>query len=189
METMTLAEELLYTVDDWENFPDNGNRYEIIEGELIVSTAPRFIHQLLIARLVEILRNYIKQNPIGEVLPTPGVIFSKTDGAIPDLIFISSERIKQFLLDDRIQGAPELVVEIMSPGKQNMERDRVTKLKLYSRFAVKEYWIVDPMSKQIEVFRSTSHGLRLAEKLNETETLVSPLFPNFSLQIIKLFHD
>ncbi len=189
METLTLAEELLYTVDDWENFPDNGNRYEIIEGELIVSTAPRFIHQLLIARLVKLLSLYVDENNLGEVLPTPGVIFSKTDGAIPDVIFISRERLKQFLLDDKIQGAPELVVEIMSPGKQNMERDRVTKLKLYSRFAVKEYWIVNPMNKQVEVFRTTSHGLRLVEKLDETEILVTPLFPNFSLQITELFLD
>lgn len=189
MATLALAEELLYTVDDWENFPDDGRRYEIIEGEKIVSTAPRFIHQLLVKRFVKLLSLHVDEKNLGEVLPTPGIIFSKKDGVIPDVIFISRSRLRLFLLDDKIQGAPELVVEIMSPGKRNMERDRVTKLKLYSRFPVEEYWIVNPMRKQIEVFRTTQHGLRPIEVLNETDKLVSPLFPDFSLSLTELFRD
>ena len=88
-----------------------------------------------------------------------------------------------FTVDDFVQGAPELVIEILSPGKKNIQRDRKTKLKLYRRLPVEEYWIVNPAKKQIEVFRTTPHGLRLTEVFNETETLVSPLFPDFSLQI------
>ncbi len=189
MAISTLAEDLLFRVDDWENSPDNGNRYEIIEGEVFVSTAPRFIHQLLIIRIAGALRDYLKQNPIGEVLPTPGVILSKKDAVIPDVIFISRERLNQFLLEDKIQGAPELVIEILLPGKANVERDRVTKLKLYSRFPVEEYWVVNPMKKQIEVFRAAPNGLRLIQTLGERETLTSPLFSNFSLQIEELFRS
>ncbi len=189
MTTLTLAEELLYTVDDWENFPDDNNRYEIIEGEVFVSTAPRFIHQLLTKRIVNILSNYVDAHNLGEVLPTPGVIFSKKNAVIPDVIFISRERLKHFLIDDKIQGAPELVIEILSPGKSNRDRDRVTKLKLYSRFPVLEYWIIDPQRKNVEVFRKTPDGLRLAETLNETETLISPLFPEFFLTVAELFQN
>lgn len=189
MTTLTLAEELLYTVDDWENFPDDGNRYEIIEGELFVSTAPRFIHQLLSARIVTLLSIYVNQQNLGVVLHTPGVIFSKKNAVIPDVIFISRERLKHFLIDERIQGAPELAIEILSPGKSNRDRDRVTKLKLYSRFPVLEYWIVDPQRKIIEAFRQTPDGLRPVETVSETEILVSPLFPEFSLAVAELFQN
>ena len=189
MATATLSEELLYTIDDWENFPDNGNRYEIIEGEVYVSTAPRFIHQLLSFRIAKKIGDYLEKNQIGEVLPAPGVVFSHKDGVIPDVVFISYERLKLFLIDEKIQGAPELVVEILSPGKVNIERDRKTKLKLYSRYPVEEYWIVDPMRKQIEIFHSTPHGLRPAEIFNEQDVLISPLFPDFSLSLAELFRN
>lgn len=189
MTTATISEDLLFTIDDWENFPDDGNRYEIIEGEIHVSTAPKFIHQLLISRIMEFLLDYLKQNPIGVVLPTPGIIFGLKNGVIPDVVFISHERLKLFLIDNKIQGAPELVVEILSPGKKNIERDRKTKLKLYSRYPVEEYWIVNPMRNQIEVFRSTAHGLRFAETLNAEDFLISPLFPGFSLAVSDIFRN
>lgn len=189
MATATLSEELLFTIDDWENFPDDGNRYEIIEGEIYVSTAPKFIHQLLVSRIMEFLLDYLKQNPIGEVLPAPGIVFSRKTGVIPDVVFISHDRLKLFLIDEKIQGAPELVIEILSPGKKNVDRDRKTKLKLYSRYPVEEYWIVNPMRNQIEVFRSTAHGLRPVETLNEQDILISPLFPNFTLSLAEIFRN
>jgi Uma2 family endonuclease len=185
----TISEELLFTIEDWENFPDDGRRYEIIEGEIHVSTAPKFIHQLLISRIMQYLLDYLKQNPVGEVLPTPGIIFGHKTGVIPDVVYISHERLKLFLIDEKIQGAPELVIEILSPGKKNFERDRKTKLKLYSRYPVEEYWIVNPMRNQIEVFRSTPHGLRPVEVLNEQDNLISPIFPDFALALRDIFRN
>ena len=191
MATLTVEKDVLCTVEDWEELFLYGddNRYELIEGELFVSTAPRFIHQLLITRLTGNLSEYLKQNPLGEVLAAPGVIFDKNNAVIPDAIFISYHRIKQFLINDKIKGAPELVIEVLSPGRSNIERDRKTKLNLYSRYPVEEYWIVNPMPKQIEVFRSTAHGLRPVEIFNEQDVLISPLFPDFSLSLTELFRN
>jgi len=191
MATLTVEKDVLCTVEDWEELFLYGddNRYELIEGELFVSTAPRFIHQLLITRLTGNLSEYLKQNPLGEVLAAPGVIFDKNNAVIPDAIFISYQRIKQFLINDKIKGAPELVIEVLSPGRSNIERDRKTKLNLYSRYPVEEYWIVNPMRKQIEVFRLTAHGLRPAEIFNEQDVLISPLFPDFSLSLTELFRN
>lgn len=191
MATLILEHETLFTVGDWEELFLYGddNRYELIGGELIVSTAPRFIHQLLITRLAGILSNYLKHNSLGEFVVAPGVILSENDAVIPDAIFMSHQRVKELLINDKILGAPELVVEILSPGKSNFERDRKTKLNLYSRYPVEEYWIVNPMKKQIEIFRSTEHGLRPTETLNEQDALISPLFPEFSLSLAELFRN
>lgn len=191
MATLTVEKDVLFTVGDWEELFLYGddNRYELIEGELFVSTAPRFIHQLLVTRITSNLGAYLSINPLGEVLAAPGVIFDENNAAIPDAIFISHQRIKQFLISDKIQGAPELVIEVLSPGKSNIERDRKTKLNLFSCYPVEEYWIVNPMRNQIEVFRSTAHGLRPVETLNEKDVLISPLFSDFSLSLAELFRN
>ena len=176
----------LFTNDDVERFAtDESCRYELIGGEFIVSTAPRFIHQLLSMRISEQFLDYLKQHPIGHILTTPGLIFSEFDGVIPDLIFVSHERCDEILDEPsgKFHGAPEIVIEILSPGRVNARRDLQIKRELYEIYQVPEYWVVKPLEKEIEVFAPG----KIAKIYTENELLKTNLLPDFELNIKKLF--
>ena len=175
-----------------KKMPRNENlRYELIGGELIVSTAPRFIHQLLTKRVIVAFSYYLDKNPIGEILPTPGLIFSEFDGVIPDLIYISRERMKEILDEDdgKFYGAPEIVIEILSPGKANARRDLQIKRELFEIHKVPEYWVVDPFEKEISVFKFAENQLKLTKSYKENEELKTDNLPGFQLKLKKLFED
>ncbi|CAN5723366.1 Uma2 family endonuclease [soil metagenome] len=164
---------------------DEFSHYELIGGEIIVSTAPRYIHQLLSMRIAIQFSKYLEKNPIGEILATPGLIFSDYDGVIPDLIFITHERRDEILdeTDGKFHGAPELVIEILSPGRVNARRDLSIKRELYEIFGVPEYWVVKPQQKEIEIFQ-----LGKASKIyTENEILKTTFLPKFKLKIEQLF--
>ena len=113
------------TVDDLEIMPEDDNRYELIEGELIVSRAPGFTHQEVLGNVRDPIKSFLNENPIGRVVFTPGVIFDQFNSAIPDLIFISNERLAKLLSESgHLIGAPELLIEIVSTGMENSRRDR-----------------------------------------------------------------
>ena len=178
----------LFTNRDVARFTtDEFCRYELIGGEIIVSTAPRFIHQLLATRIVIEFGDYLKTNPIGHILTTPGLIFSEFDGVIPDLIFISHERCDEVLNkeDGKFHGAPEIVIEILSPGRVNARRDLQIKREFYEIYNVPEYWAIKPQEKQIEVFKPGKESRIYAEN----ETLESSFLPKFKLSVSKLFAD
>ena len=118
--------EPLLTVADLDCMPDDGNRYEVIEGVIQVSRAPGLTHQRVLGKLLTSFALYFIQNPVGEILATPGVILSDFNGVIPDLVFISHELRDEIALGERITGAPEIVIEIVSPGADNERRDRRT---------------------------------------------------------------
>src|SRR5437764_13894087 len=103
--------------------------------------------------IAALIRIYLEQNPIGEVLPTPGVIFDNYNSAIPDIVFISNQQIDNIGSDERIYEAPELVIEIVSPGKENARRDREVTRQLCGKRGVKEYWIADTANKSLEIYR------------------------------------
>jgi len=164
---------------------DEFSRYELVGGEIIVSTALRYIHQLLSMRITSQFLDYLRKNPIGEILATPGLIFSEYDGVIPDLIFITHERRDEILneKDGKFHGAPELVIEILSPGRFNARRDLEIKRELYEIFGVPEYWVVKPQEKEIEVFQPGA-----ASKIyTENEILKTALLPKFKLKIKQIF--
>lgn len=164
---------------------DEFSRYELIGGEIIVSTAPHYFHQLLMTRFVAQCSNYLKKNPIGLFLTTPGLIFSKYDGVIPDLIFITHEKRDEILNenDGKFHGAPELVIEILSLGRINARRNLQIKRELYEMFGVPEYWVIKPQEKEIEVFQPGKPGkIYSANEILKTECL-----PKFNLKIKQLF--
>jgi len=176
----------LFTNKDVERFAtDEFCRYELIGGEIIVSTAPRYIHQLLSMRIAVQFSKYLENNPIGEILTTPGLIFSEFDGVIPDLIFITHERRDEILNEDdgKFHGAPELVIEILSPGRVNARRDLQIKRELYEIYGVPEYWAVKPQEKEIEVFKVGQERKIYAEN----ELLETPFLPEFKLSVKQLF--
>ncbi|HEY7543554.1 MAG TPA: Uma2 family endonuclease [Blastocatellia bacterium] len=171
--------EPILTVDDLVCMPDDGNRYELIEGELFMSRAPDLLHQIITANLVYFFKDYLRENPIGLIVPTPGVIFSKYSSVIPDLVYISNERRKEIATGKHVTGAPDLAVEILSPGAENEHRDRAAKRQLYGKYGVKEYWIVDPKNKTVEIYRLQKRGLRLVVTLSVRDEIPSPLLPSF----------
>jgi Uma2 family endonuclease len=168
--------------------PDNGNRYEIVDGELFVARAPSWGHQKVCKNICRELDLWSQQTRLGEAVNTPGIIFSDTDNVIPDVVWASSERLAA-LLDDagHLTGAPELVVEVLSPGEANERRDREVKLKLYAAQGVREYWIADQRLQQIQVYRRQQATLVLVGTLFANDELSSPLLPGFSCPVARLF--
>jgi Uma2 family endonuclease len=184
---MSAQLETLLTNKDLEGLPRDGNRYELIEGELYGSTAPELIHQRTIGRLFRAFTIYLDEKPIGEILYGPGVILSDYDGVIPDLVYLSNERRDQIATGTRIYGAPNLVIEVLSPGMQNMERDRKLKLKLYDKYGVDEYWIADTRARAIEVYRRDAGKLQFFTTFVSDETITSSLLPEFNCGVADLF--
>ena len=183
---MAVAEK--FTSADLALMPDNGKRYEIIEGELYVSRQPGFEHQYTCGRLFRFLDEWNDGGGLGVVVNAPGVIFAEDDDVAPDLIWISKERFSNALDQARhFRVAPDLVVEGLSPGKLNEERDREIKLKLYSRRGVREYWIVNWMLCLVEVYRRDNAALKLAATLYSEDRVQTSLLPGFSCKVSRLF--
>jgi len=160
------------TWQDVQQLPDDGNRYEAIEGELYVTPAPSIRHQRIAKRLMLALHRLLEEPGHGELFFAPtGVEFPATEeGVQPDLLFVSNER-RAILADPWIQGPPDLVIEILSPT--TARRDRGVKRKLYERQGVSDYWIVDPEAEAVEVWtfgpvgepRAAASHRRLTDRL------------------------
>jgi Uma2 family endonuclease len=185
----TVTTAFRFTTKDLEAMPEiEGVRYEIIDGELYVSTAPGRDHQHASLVLSAMLFNWTEESQLGEVLPTPGLIFPGDQNVIPDLIWISNARLAAGLDDaGHFTVAPELVVEVLSPGSSNEFRDREIKHNLYSRIGVNEYWIVDWQARQVEVYRRLGEDLALAATLTGDAALTSPMLPGFSCPLPSLW--
>lgn len=179
---------LRWTSADLATFPENGKRYEIVDGELYVSKQPHWHHQFVCGRLFRFLDEWNEYNDGGIVLQAPGVIFAEDDDVAPDVVWVSKARFAAIVRDDgKLHAAPELVIEVLSPGTANEQRDREAKLKLYSRRGVHEYWIIDWRAQQIEVYRRAEAALSLVATLFAADTLTSPLLPGFSCRVASLF--
>jgi Uma2 family endonuclease len=177
----------LMTVVDLAVTPDDGNRYEVIEGELFVSGTPSISHQRIVHNLLMALGVSLVRNPVGIVIPGPGVIFSDLSGVIPDLVFVSQARQPEIAAGERVTDAPDLVLEVLSPGAENARRDRAVKLQLYGKYGVLEYWIVDPEQRAVEVHRQQQGSLERVGTFVEQDDITSPLFPDFRLRCLDIF--
>jgi len=185
---MTTNTAPLLTIDDLTALPDDdGNIYELIEGELIVSSAPTLKHQRVIVNLTTLIKNYLDLTPIGEVFPTPGVIFDRHNSVIPDVVFVTNEQLAQIGAEAHIKLAPALAVEVVSPGRENARRDRVRKLRVYGKFGVGEYWVADPEARTVEIYRPVGGALALAATASGDEEITSPLLPGFTCKASRVF--
>lgn len=183
-----MASLIRFTSADLTAMPDDGKRYEIIEGELYVSSQPCNEHQHVCGTINGELFVWSEKTGLGEPYFAPGLIFADDDDVAPDVMWISKERLAvAYDPDGHFRVAPELVIEVLSFGKENERRDRETKLKLYSRRGVSEYWIANWRTKQMEVFRRKNAVLKLVATLNESDILTSPLLPGFSCEVASLF--
>jgi Uma2 family endonuclease len=178
-----------WTIADLKLFAgDHNNRYEIVDGELFVTRAPHWKHQAICINIGTVLKLWSDESGLGEAAITPGIVFSDADNVIPDVVWASHERLER-LLDEagHLTGAPELVVEVLSPGDKQEKRDREAKLKLYSVQGVQEYWIFDRIERKVEVYRREKAILKLAATLFTEDELTSPILPGFNCLVGKLF--
>jgi Uma2 family endonuclease len=182
-----------YTLADLKDVaqPWDDTRYEIIDGELFVSTQPSPEHQYTTNEIAFELTSWNRRSGQGVVLPAPGLNFEDDDNAAPDVVWLSWERFRTVRgADGKLHGPPELVVEVLSPGAENERRARDVKLRLYSRRGVDEYWILDDRQRRAEVYRRDASDpgvLRLAAALGEDDALESPLLRGFRVRVGALF--
>jgi Uma2 family endonuclease len=179
------------TYADLVAMPEDGKRHELIDGEHYVTPAPTTRHQLVLGHLHLDLAGYVEANGLGQVFFAPlDVVLSDYDVVEPDLLFVSTERLER-IGRAYIHAAPDLVVEVLSPGTRKI--DATKKLRLYEKFGVVEYWMIDPEAEWVEVYRAGSgggHGLQQAARLLRERgdgPLTSPLFPGLGLQLDRLF--
>ena len=173
-----------FTYRDYVNAPED-KRYELLDGELILSEAPTRNHQGSQVNIGSPLYVFVRSNGLGVVYFAPrDVVFSDTDVVQPDLMFISNERL-HIDTERAVRGSPDLVVEILSPS--TAERDRTFKRALYARHGVKEYWLVDPAARTIAVLLNTGDGFEAVGTHGESDTLVSPTLPGFRLNVDDVF--
>ena len=180
------AEPVRLTWDDLLRLPEDGLRHELIDGEHYVTAAPNLRHQDVLRQLLFPLGNHLDAHPIGKIYFAPAdVVLSDYDVVEPDLLFVSNER--REILGDRVNGAPDLAVEILSPSTRRMDEQK--KRDLYHRFGVREYWVVDPELETVKIYRRQADGKspRVAELSRETDDrLESPMVPGFSLALAEL---
>lgn len=179
-----------WTIRDLDAMPDDGGwqRYEIIDGDLYVTRAPHIGHQDAAGNIYFHLNAWSRQTQLGKAFLTPGVIFSPTDAVIPDVVWMSGDRLATSVDESGyLTVAPQLIVEILSPGERNEQRDKEVKRKLYSVHGVGEYWIVSWQLKTIVVYRRQDAQLQIYSTLDTADTLSSPLLPGLSLPIARIF--
>ena len=175
-----------FTSADLEVLPQDNKRYEIIDGELFVSKSPHFIHQYVCDEFCGRLNAWGR--PIGLAITAAGRVFAEDDDVVPDVLWTTWARLAQIVGDDgHFHSAPELVIEVLSPGRSNELRDREVKLKLYSRRGVDEFWIVDWRLRTVDAYRRAGDRLELVSSLGERDVLESPLLPGFSVRLSEVF--
>jgi len=178
-----------FTYDDYLLFPDDGRRHELIDGEHYMTPAPSTTHQRLVVRLSIALGTFLNRQKAGQIFVAPtDVVLSDLDVVQPDLIFVSSAR-ASIITAKNIQGTPDLLIEILS--ETTRKTDEIIKRKLYERYGVQEYWIVDPELETVKIYRITPQGYsRTAELSREaTDTLSTPLLPGLRIVLVELFEQ
>jgi len=177
-----------YTSRDLDLLPDiEGVHYEIIDGELFVTHSPHADHQHACAVATSALHTWSRQSGLGRTMVGPGLVFSEDDDVEPDVVWSSWERLGS--LDDagHFRAAPDLVVEVLSPGPANERRDLQAKFGLSTRQDVKKYWIVDWRRHTVRIYRRSDQTLELVATLGDGETLTSPLLPGFAHPVSELW--
>ena len=184
---LTSARELL-TYKDYCEIPEDGNRYEVIDGSLYMAPAPLFKHQQISGALYLRLAVFVEDTESGFVLYAPlDVVLSEHHVVQPDILFISSDR-ATIITDANVQGAPDLIVEILS--KTNRRHDEIVKRKLYEKFGVQEYWIVDPELETVKIYQFDDevYGTPVLLSHEKGDTVTSTLLPGLQLNLREIFN-
>lgn len=187
---MTTQTEATITWEDLDRMPPDGLRHEIIRGEHVVNAAPNLFHQDVSRNLEVILTLFVKRGKLGKVYDSPvNVLFPDGTMVDPDVVFVSQER-RSILKSKRIEGAPDLIVEVISESTR--QYDEVDKRALYEEFGVAEYWIIDLIPRSVKVYRrdaSGAFGHPLLVTAAEDKTLTTPLLPGLTIDLAEVFEE
>ena len=180
-----IFDDLQFTYEDYLQLPDDGKRYEIIEGELYMSPAPLTIHQKIVGNLFRIWANFVHEEKNGTVFLAPcDVVFSDASIVQPDILFISNKN-SSIIEEKNIQGAPDLIIEVTSPSTEIRDLDH--KKRLYAKYGVKEYWIVFSNEKKVEVWDPEGNWYVLSGTYSEQDNVNSVLLPGFLVDLEDVF--
>lgn len=165
--------------------PEDGKQYEVIDGELFMTPAPKPKHQEIVLRLARKLSDFVEKTNLGKVFISPiDVLLEEHTVLQPDVLFIRSERLA-IVKEEAIEGAPDLAVEVLSPS--TFYKDLRKKMSAYSQFGVQEYWIVDPETETIEIYARQGDKLEPARKFSTGENVESALLPGLKLAVKEVF--
>ena len=174
-----------YTYQDYFNLPDDGKRYELINGELVMTPAPNTMHQNIIVKLIYEIERFLQQQKIGKLLCAPtDVRFSDTNILQPDIIFIPNGR-SGIIKENMIDGPPDLIIEILSPATAYY--DLLEKKEIYEQSGVKEYWIVDPKKLRIDVYRNIGQRFELNQRIESAGIAKSLVIEGFEVSLENIF--
>lgn len=177
----TTAKKLTYA--DYEKMPADGFRHEIIDGEEFMTPPPSTEHQTVVVNTSRILGNHVVARKLGRIFVAPtAVVLSETSTVEPDVLFVSKDR-SSIIARMNIQGAPDLVVEVLSPS--TAANDRGPKLATYDRAGVREYWIIDPDAKTLEVREFGSP--RRTRAYQEDQSSQSEILPGLTIRLQDIF--
>jgi Uma2 family endonuclease len=173
------------TYEDYCALPEDGRRYQLIEGDLDVTPAPSTTHQRVSLNLEFILTDHIRRHRLGAILHAPIDVLLAPDTVLqPDIVFVARERLS-IITERAVEGPPDLVVEILSPNSRRV--DRTAKMRVYARFGVRECWLVDPEAQSFELLSLNGGAYVLAQAASGDETASSDLFPGLTLALDQLF--
>ena len=175
-----------FTYRDYVNAPED-KRYELLDGDLVVVPPPSQRHQYIVLELAVMLRDFVKRNDLGRVVVAPfDIVLSDTNVLQPDVVFISHDR-SRLLTDANMQGAPDVIFEVLSPS--TAERDRTVKRTLYARLGVQELWFVDPQFETVQVLDLVSDDFETISTRHRNQTLTSPLLEGLSVDLSVIFPE
>lgn len=175
----------VYTYQDYLDLPDDGKRYEIINGELVMVAAPFTIHMRISKKIYNLLLSYSEDETKGEIFYAPiDVVLGDTNVFQPDLLFVKKEN-SHIITEKNIYGAPDLIIEILSPSTAYY--DLVEKKESYASFGVKEYWIVDPQKQWIEIYLNVESEFKLDQRLDKAGTARSQVLQGFEVKLEEIF--
>src|SRR5688500_10652946 len=176
------------TYDDFVQFPDDGKRHALIDGQRYVTPSPNIRHQRISGRLHLLIGTWLEEHPVGQLFYAPlDVVFSHFDVVEPDLLYMSHARAAEVITTKHVSGVPELVIEIGSPGTRR--RDETIKRRLYERMGVTEYWVVDPDLDAIRVYRRLGDRFERPIELSAEagDVLTTPLLSGIESPIARVF--
>ncbi len=175
-----------WTYQDWLHFPDDGWKYEVIDGELYMSPPPGTGHQRSSIELAARMYLYAKDNDLGQVLEAPCAVLLPTQPVPlePDIFFIRKEQL-HIIKENQVEGVPDLIIEILSPS--NFQYDRTKKFEIYQEAGVPEYWLVDYRAKTVEVFDLTNEVYVPAGTYGLGDTLTATQLPDFTISVERIF--
>jgi Uma2 family endonuclease len=166
--------------------PESNLPTELWDGELSMSPAPSFFHQKIVARLYKALDAWVEQHRLGETALAPiDMVLTTRRATQPDVVFIANEHLD--IIKERIMGAADLVAEVLSPGSRR--RDRIDKRDLYEQHGVREYWLIDPEAKTVEVLHLESGTYQLAGRWHPGGRARSRLLKGFEVPVSRLFGE